>query len=107
MRSRTVGSLTPKHCPTAATCGSALTSSAVAVVLSHGKNGYGATSSISGATNPAAASADELENTDTDRDFVSRVMTSQQASAGEFDDVATWLSIYTLFNRMVAAGKLP
>jgi len=29
------------------------------------------------------------------------------STAGEFDDVVTWLGKYTLFNRMVAAGKLP
>ena len=93
-------------CETASTCGSSLTSSAVAVVLSHGKNGYGATNS-SGATNAVSASTDEQENTDNDRDFVSRIMTDQDASAGEFDDIVTWLPLYVLFNRMVAAGKLP
>jgi prepilin-type N-terminal cleavage/methylation domain-containing protein len=94
-------------CPTASTCGSALTSSAVAVVLSHGKNGYGATSSLSGTTNPAPTSADELEDTNNDRVFVSRVMTEVGATAGEYDDIVTWLPSYLLFNRMVSAGKLP
>lgn len=93
-------------CSTAA-CASTLTSSAVAAILSYGKNGLGATNSLSGNVNPAPTSADELENTDTDRDIVYRTMTTAEASAGEFDDIVYWLPLYTLFNRMVAAGKLP
>ena len=89
------------------TCASILTSSAVAVVLSHGKNGYGATNSLSGTTNPAPTSTDELEDTNNDRTFVSRVMTESGATAGEYDDIVTWLPSYLLFNRMVSAGKLP
>ena len=77
--------------------------------MSHGKNGYGATSSITGGPNPTPGSAsnDEKENWDDDRDFVSHVMTAQGASVGEFDDIVTWLPLYVLLNRMVAAGKLP
>jgi hypothetical protein len=29
------------------------------------------------------------------------------STAGEFDDVVTWLGRYSLYNRMVSAGKLP
>lgn len=90
-----------------ATCGSILTSTAVAAILSYGKNGYGATNSLSGAANPAATSADELENTNNDRTVVSRVQTPAGTSAGEFDDIVTWLPVYILFNRMITAGKLP
>jgi len=89
------------------TCSSDLTSSAVAVLISHGKNGYGAINSASGTTYAAPTSADELENTDTDRDFVSRVATATGAAAGEFDDIVSWLPLYILFNRMVSAGRLP
>jgi hypothetical protein len=100
-------SATVRVCPTAATCAaSSLTSSAVAAILSFGKNGYGATNSAGG-TNAAPTSADELENTDTDRDVVYRIPSTAAAAAGEFDDIVTWLPLYTLFNRMVAAGKLP
>ncbi len=84
-----------------------LTSSAVAAVLSHGKNAWGATIAATGNINTAPASADELENTDTDRDIVSRVSSNSGATAGEFDDIVLWLPQYTLFNRMVSAGKLP
>ena len=89
------------------TCGSILASSAVAAILSYGKNGYGATNSLSGAVNPAPTSADELENTNNDRTVVSRVQTPVGTSAGEFDDIVTWLPVYILFNRMITAGKLP
>lgn len=84
-----------------------LTTTAVAVILSYGKNGLGATQALTGNTNPNPASADELENTDTDRDIVSRIATESGATAGEFDDVVTWLPLYTLFNKMVTSGKLP
>ena len=92
-------------CETSA-CTSTLTSSAVAVLLSHGKNGYGGTNA-GGTAYAAPSTADELENTDTDRDFVSRTRTGVDTTAGEFDDVVIWLPLYTLFNRMVTAGKLP
>jgi hypothetical protein len=39
--------------------------------------------------------------------FVSRVQTPVGSTAGEFDDIVSWLGRYTLFNSMVAAGKLP
>lgn len=92
-------------CETSA-CTSILTSSAVAVLLSHGKNGYGATN-INGSTYANPSSADELENTDADRDFVSRINTEIGTTAGEFDDVVIWVPLFTLLNRMVTAGKLP
>lgn len=91
----------------AAGCASDLTSTAVAVLISHGKNGYGATNSAGGTVNAAPTSADEQENTDADRDFISRVATATGAAAGEFDDILIWLPRYILFNRMVTAGRLP
>ncbi len=104
----TLGTLSAdvRVCQTAG-CASNLTSSAVAVLVSHGKNGYGATNSASGTAYVAPTTADEQENTDADRDFVSRIATTTGAAAGEFDDVVVWLPLYTLFNRMIAAGKLP
>jgi len=94
-------------CPTATTCGTSLTTEAVAVVLSHGPNGFGGTRSVTGTANPAATSADELENTDADRDFVQRPAYTGSVTANEFDDVVVWLSRHTLVNRMIAAEKLP
>jgi hypothetical protein len=77
------------------------------LILSHGKNGFGARNSITNTNNPAPASADELENTDGDRFFVSHQQSAAGAGAGEFDDIVTWLSRSVLLNRMVASGKLP
>ncbi len=83
------------------------TTSAPAVILSYGPNGYGAISSRTGAANPAPASADEIENTNGNPVFVSRITTAVGSGGGEFDDIVAWLSTPVLFNRMVAAGQLP
>jgi prepilin-type N-terminal cleavage/methylation domain-containing protein len=77
------------------------------VVLSHGKNGYGA---FDDQGNPLAAvpTANVSENTNatSTTTFISRTMTENAgAPEGEFDDIVTWLSRYVLFNRMVAAGQ--
>ena len=47
---------------------------------------------------------DEQENTDLDKDFVSRDFTN---NAGGFDDLVIWISSNVLMNRMVNVGKLP
>lgn len=88
-------------------CATRYTSDAVAVIVSLGKNGYGAINAASGNTNLAPTSADEIENQTGPSQFMSRTHTPATAAAGEFDDIVTWLSKHTLFNRMVAAGKLP
>jgi len=98
---------TLRICPTAGCAASAaLAEGMAAVVLSYGKNGFGAVSS-GGTLNPAPASADELENTNGDIIFVSRTLSTPDTPAGEFDDILVWISPNVLFNRMVAAGKLP
>ncbi len=79
---------------------------AVAVIISHGKNGLGAMSAQTGALNPTPSSFDETGNY-SGGPFVSRIHTPVGSTPGEFDDVVTWLGKYTLYNRMVAAGKLP
>jgi hypothetical protein len=97
---------------TSVACATRLTSStagegAVAVILSHGKNGRSAISASTGASNPAATSADELDNVG-GATFTSRPITALEPNdANYFDDIVTWLGKYTLLNRMVAAGKLP
>ena len=92
-------------------CGSRLTTSGdgpPAVVMSHGRNGLGAFSSITNLQNPLPpAGSDERENTDGDTRFVSRVQTDAGTTAGEFDDIVVWMPRGVLLNRMVAAGKLP
>ena len=106
----TLGNPNPLQVCTSGACTISLTNSSdgpPAVILSHGKNGFGAMNATTNATNPAAVSTDELENTDGDRIFVSHQQSAAGSGAGEFDDVVTWLSRSVLLNRMVAAGKLP
>lgn len=77
-------------------CGTAviLTDKAPVVFFSTGKN--------------VGTGADEIENTDADHVvFVSHEPTSAAAPNGEFDDIVTWLSPNILYNRMIAAGRLP
>ncbi len=79
-------------------CGSAtaLSSRTPAVIFSLGKN------AASG-----GAAADEAANLNNNRVFVFHDPTPADAANGEFDDVATWLSLHVLFNLMIAAGQLP
>lgn len=89
-------------------CGTIITTSAVLAVVSHGRNGFGAINLGTGAQNPVAPHADEQENYDNnDRFIVWRARTAAGATAGEFDDIVVWLPRFTLFNRMVAAARLP
>lgn len=92
-------------CQTAA-CATVVANTLPAVILSYGKNGYGAINAT-GNANPVPTGADELENTNLNADFVSRIPTPSDAAGGEFDDVVSWLSPSVLFNRMVSAQKLP
>jgi len=66
-----------------------LTDNAAAILISKGANWA------------LAPSIEEIENSDGDSDFISHDNTPS------FDDLVVWLSPNTLFNRMVAAGKLP
>lgn len=101
------GNLTVQ-CPASA-CGATTvyTNTAPAVVLSHGRNGYGAISAALRSVNPAPASADELANTDGNTIFVSRTISANGAAAGEYDDLVSWLSTALLLNKMITAQKLP
>lgn len=80
-----------------------------AIVLSHGKNGFGATSSTGTARfTPGSWTGDEQVNaTDFDEAYV-RVRTENTAApGGEYDDIVAWVSLNQLFARMVSAGRLP
>jgi prepilin-type N-terminal cleavage/methylation domain-containing protein len=82
--------------------GTSLTSGGVpVVVVSHGKNGYGAYTPSGGSPLAPSPDADEADNSDGDVHFVSKTTTRT------FDDLVVWISPNILFNRMVAAGKLP
>lgn len=89
-------------CSTASSSGSScsvsnstLTSNAIAVIYSTGKNGANGGTAADEAENPNVNSADS------DRVYVSHTPSST------FDDMVIWLSPNVLVNRMVSAGKLP
>ncbi|CDG82736.1 type II secretion system protein [Janthinobacterium agaricidamnosum] len=78
-----------------------------ALIMSHGKNGFGATSGsgVSSAT-PAGTNVDERNNSANATTFISRPA-SDGGPGGEFDDIVVWLSPNILYHRMVAAQRLP
>ncbi len=83
-----------------------------AVVLSTGKNGYWSWTLGQTTQNPDSSSANDDEDTNASstadgKTFVSHTPTSPDYVAGEFDDLVSWISPNILFNRMVAAGRLP
>lgn len=77
-----------------------------AVIVSHGKNGYGARNA-SGSANqpPPATNLREIENTNGNTIFISNTSVGTGGTGGEFDDLVVWLSPNILFNRMIQAGK--
>lgn len=90
-----------------------------AVIVSHGKNGLGATT-INGVTLTAAtAGTDEVQNDDADTDNTFYSRSFSQGGTGctddtneanilcEFDDIVMWLSPTVLANRLVKAEVLP
>jgi len=70
-----------------------------AIVVSHGKNGFGAWQT--NGAQVAGAAGDELENANANGTFISKIHEPM------FDDVLAWLSPNVLKSRMVAAGRLP
>lgn len=103
----------------AAACTRFFAQNVPAVLVSHGQNGLGARNN-GFVLNAAPTGADELANVD-GRDatdgadtacpiactFVSHEPREAGAATGEFDDSVAWVSAATLFNRLVAAGRLP
>ncbi len=97
---------------------SAMGSALPAVIISHGKNGYGAYTPA-GSTVAAPTGADEIANathTGGVSTFFSRTPTPSapgcsDATSGqpfcEFDDIVVMISSSALITRMVAAGRLP
>ncbi len=86
-------------------------SNVVAVVFTHGKNAYGGLSVVDGNARPAipAANVDELDNTDANSEFISRIPSEAgtTTAGGEFDDIVFWISDYEIKARMVEVGILP
>jgi prepilin-type N-terminal cleavage/methylation domain-containing protein len=77
-----------------------------AVVFSHGPNGWGARN-INGSTLRNPTSADELENTNGDANFVSRTPTQAGHASGEFDDLVVWIPDSVLRSRVCPTGGCP
>lgn len=88
------------------------------VIISHGKNGYGAyTSGGTQYTAPPAVNADETANaTAASTIFYSREQSPQTSTCSdtapntnfcEFDDLVAYIPVSLLITRMVSAGKLP
>lgn len=79
-------------------CGSAakLTDKAVAIIYSLGKNGI-----------TTGATGDEMGNPNPNSPHVANKVFVSHEQTPTFDDIVVWISPNILFNRMVAAGKLP
>jgi type II secretory pathway pseudopilin PulG len=100
---------------------SSLVTTAPALVMSFGPNGYGAIHEDNNTqAAPPAQNADETTNTAplANPGYISRTPSALQPALAcsdikpgepfcEFDDMVTWLSPNILFNRMIAAGRLP
>lgn len=79
----------------------------VAVVVSHGPNGWGAQNMNNPPGNLQAAPTglDEAENLDTNRIFVMRAPTKADAANGEFDDLVAWVPLSVLIPRVCPTGS--
>ncbi|MDR2000116.1 MAG: type II secretion system GspH family protein [Zoogloeaceae bacterium] len=79
-----------------------------AVIFSQGRRNWGRNDAGIAYGNGSATNQDESANDAGPTDFITRPITDNTAAAGgEFDDLVVWLSPNILFNRMVAAGRLP
>jgi prepilin-type N-terminal cleavage/methylation domain-containing protein len=80
-----------------------------AVVMSHGRNGYGGFSELGVPVGAEiAGNVDERANAGpAGIAFVSRTPSDASAPGGEFDDLVVWVSPNILYSRMVAGGVLP
>lgn len=101
-------------------CATIISDGIPAILVSHGKNGYGAYQAESGAVIqvPAGVSADELANMDGRDNPRAGNNTADTVDTGNvdfvstfvsdtYDDMVVWISPNVLFNRMVTAGRLP
>ncbi|MDR2788161.1 MAG: type II secretion system GspH family protein [Candidatus Accumulibacter sp.] len=79
---------------------------APAVIFSFGKNNWGSTSDGAAIADDSATNADEDANATATETFFAREP-SNVPTGGEFDDILVWIPPYLLFNRMIAAGRLP
>ena len=78
------------------------------VIYSHGKRNFGTDNMGNVLPNGAANNADEIVNDSGPTTFYSRMISTDTAlPGGEYDDIVTWIPTTVLFNRMIAAGRLP
>ncbi len=87
-----------------------------AVLFSHGRNGFGATS-VDGVVRADPVAADEDENANGDTVFLSRNYSpgagdcSDDADEGaplcEYDDIVLWVAPTVLNDKLVSSGRLP
>ena len=87
------------------TAGTEVALNVATVLLSHGKNGLGATNSA-GNTLPAPTAADEVENADADSVFVSRTPSDENAQNGQFDDILQFIPTTILCSRLIQGNAL-
>lgn len=82
-----------------------------AVIMSHGKNGYGAFSEQGqrqqGGQGGPGNNVDERSNVVSETIFISRPASGPDQPGGQFDDIVVWIAPGILFNRMVVAQRLP
>jgi len=90
-----------------------------AIIVSHGKNGRGATRALGGPAIPPpdpATAVDESENLSDNGVFLTRHYTVDDLTCNDndpskpycgFDDIVVWLSANVLKYRLVQAGRLP
>jgi prepilin-type N-terminal cleavage/methylation domain-containing protein len=87
-----------------------------AVLVSHGRNGFGATG-VDGSARDDPNGGDEIENADDDDVFYTRAYTQGGAGCSdspdensplcEFDDLVLWVAPTVLNDRLVSGGRLP
>jgi prepilin-type N-terminal cleavage/methylation domain-containing protein len=81
-----------------------------AVIVSHGRNGYGGYSDVGvRVADAGSGNFDEKANmSPAGRAFITRTATDNAAApGGSYDDIVVWLSPNILYNRMLAAQRLP
>ncbi len=87
------------------TAGTEVALDVAAVLLSHGKNSFGATDR-GGNSMPAPTTDDEVENADADAVFVSRTHSESTEPNGEFDDIVSFVPTTLLCSRLIQGGAL-
>ncbi len=115
----TEGDMTVNTRDTTSKLTSVIANKVPAVIISHGRNGYGASQPTAVyMPDPPATNADEATNkTAGTIDFISRDRTDDSTGCSdtlatgtplcEFDDIVAWVPLTTLIARTAAAGKLP